>query len=247
MSPLRYRSAGAPGSPPVMLVHGWMVSGQVWNALGMQLADCRLIVPDLRGCGESPGFAGPVTLQGYVEDLRALAADLDLRDCHLVGHSMGGQLAALLAAAEAERFRSLTLLAPVPVDGLPLPEDVQRLFRGAGGQRDSLARILDMACLALPPADRERLLDDAMRIAPAVVAEGFDAWMRGIPGCDLGGVRAKTVVVATDDPFLPPALLESAVLAGLPGATLQHLPGAGHYPQVEAPDATAERLRALWQ
>ena len=55
----------------------------------------------------------------------------------------------------------------------------------------------------------------------------------------------RDVVVATDDPFLPPAFLREAVVGRIDGARLAVIHGAGHYVQVERPDETAAVLEAF--
>jgi hypothetical protein len=46
--------------------------------------------------------------------------------------------------------------------------------------------------------------------------------------------------VATDDPFLPPAFLQAAIVDKISGATMRHIAGPGHYPTVERPADTGE-------
>lgn len=240
---IQYRVSGA--GPDALLIHGWMVSGRVWDALLPLLDGYRLIVPDLRGSGESPAGAS-AGIEDHLADLSALCDKLDLHDAHLVGHSMGGQLAALLAALSPERFRSLTLMNPVPVDGLPFPEELQPLFHSCGGNREQLGRIVDMSCLRLSADARERMLDDAENTDAATVSASFDAFRLGLPGTSLKEATMPATVIATDDPFLPAAFLDQAVASRLPDARLVHLAGPGHYPQAEAPRETADLLRSLW-
>ncbi|HLT75912.1 MAG TPA: alpha/beta hydrolase [Ferrovibrio sp.] len=239
---MRYRETGNTDGRPVLLIHGWMASSRVWDALLPALAGNRLILPELWQETNTP-----VSLDRLVEELLGLAERLDLHDCHLVGHSMGGQLALLLAAAAPQRFVSLVMLTPVPVEGLPLPAEVADQFRNAGGRRHALAGILDACCFALAPEDRERLLDEATRIAPEIIAASFDAWQQGRQHTELQPVELPVTVVATDDPFLPPALLDAAIVRKLPNARLASIPGCGHYPQVEAPQRVAELLIESWQ
>ena len=136
----------------------------------------------------------------------------------------------------------LCAVLPVPADGLPLPADAAAMFRNAGGQADALGRILDMAGPGLPRAIRERLLTDALKIAPRCVAEAFDAWSRGGFAERLAAITANVTVVASDDPFLPAALLRAKVAERISGARLRTIDGAGHYAPNEQPHALAAIL-----
>lgn len=236
------------GRPGVVLVHGWMTSSRVWDAVIRELpADAAILAVDLRGSGGSERGEAAMTLERLTDDVATVIDQAGVGRFHLVGHSMGGQLAQLLAIRLADRVRSLALLNPVPLAGLPLPADVARWFREAGGQAEALGRILDAACRSLTSEDRARLLAVAVGIAPRTIAEVFAAWSAGLPAAPVGAITASTMVVATDDPFLPPALLVDAVAGRIPRATLAHLDGVGHYPQVEGPAATAALLADFWR
>lgn len=244
--PIRYRATGT--GPTVMLVHGWMVSGRVWHRLLPLLHDFRVIVPDLRGSGASAALAsGSVTLADHVTDLAALLETLDIRDAHLVGHSMGGQLAALLAAGLPERFRTVTLLNPVPVRGLDFPATLQPLFRNCGGNAAQISEIIEMSCIRADDTAKVELLEDALTTSPDVISTGFEAFRRGDANAVLETLDMPTTVVATDDPFLPPAFLQQSIVDQLPNARLEHLPGPGHYPQVEMPAETVDLLRKIFR
>lgn len=243
--PIEYRETGS--GPAVILVHGWMVSGRVWSRLLPLLQDFRVVVPDLRGSGASASLAtGSVTLADHVADLVALVEALDVRDAHLVGHSMGGQLAALLATKLCERFRTLTLMNPVPVQGLAFPEDLQPLFRNCGGNAEHIRQIIEMSCLLADATMKAELLDDALTTSAGIVSTGFEAFRRGDATATLSATNVPTTVVATDDPFLPPAFLQQAIVDQLPNARLVHLRGPGHYPQLETCIDTAALLREIF-
>lgn len=243
---LHVRTSSGEGAP-VVLVHGWMVSSAVWDDFVPQVQGRRVLRPDLRGSGKSPRGTATITLEVLAADVARAIEALGGEPVHLVGHSMGGQLAALVAAVAPERIRSLVLLNPVPLCGVALPDEVAVMFRTSGADRAAQGRILDMACKELSPASRARLLDDAGAIDAAHIAEVFTAWTTGGHVERYGDVKASTLVVSTDDPFLPPDFLRSDVLAKIPGARMVHLPGPGHYPQVERPHETAALLAAHWE
>jgi non-heme chloroperoxidase len=231
--------------PALVLVHGWMVSGAVWDALALALAGRHLVVPDMRGVGASAKVGGPLTLGQLAEDVLEVVDAAGLRRFVLVAHSMGAQVAALVAAHAPARVERLVLLNPVPAGGLALPSQVAAGFRAAGGDAAALGGILDAACRELTPAARAALLEDALRIPAAHVRDLFDTWTRGGSTAHLKDVAAPTTVLSTDDPFLPQALLQAEVADRIPGARLERLAGCGHYPQVERAGDTAALLRRL--
>ncbi|MCS6912689.1 MAG: alpha/beta hydrolase [Myxococcales bacterium] len=143
------------------------------------------------------------------------------------------------------RVAGLVLLCPVPAAGLPLPEPTRKLFHDAAGNHSQQRTILQMACRELTEAARERLLDLAASIPAACLHAGLEAWSRGGFADRLAALCAPTLVVATNDPFLPPSLLATAVVAPIARARLAVLPGPGHYPQVERPRETAALLQAF--
>jgi pimeloyl-ACP methyl ester carboxylesterase len=77
------------------------------------------------------------------------------------------------------------------------------------------------------------------------MAESFEAWTGARFTGELGNISAPTLVVATDDPFLPPAFLRQAVVEPIARARLAVLPGPGHYLPVEQPAQTAALLDAF--
>lgn len=243
---LHYTAEGD-GPREVLFVHGWMVSGAVFRPLldALGADGLRCLVPDLPGAGRSRIDGAEPSIERFGRDLIALTDAESLARPVLVGHSMGGQIAQWIASEIPERVAGLALLCPVPATGVPLPEDAAGLFRSSGGDRQKQGTILDLACKELSAADRERLLDDAGAIEPGHVARTFEAWSGASFGERLPRIRARTMVLATDDPFLPPDFLRATVVDRIAGAELQVLRGPGHYPLVEQPAATAAILRTF--
>ena len=242
---IHYRTLGQ--GDPVVLVHGWMVSGDVWDPVVDALIEAgkQLIIPDQRGTGSSGKPTQGYTLEQYAADLLALVDTAGLDRFKLVGHSMGGQIAQLAATQLGDRLESLTLVCTVPASGIPLPDEAKGLFRGCGSNPEAQAAILGMACKQLDDAGRAALLETAATVCDACIAQAFDAWTAGGFADRLGAITCKTYVLGTDDPFLPPDFLKQAVVEPIANAEFVHLPGPGHYPQTESPTATAAQLREL--
>ncbi len=245
-TPLHYRVIGS-GPRNVLLVHGWMVSGAVYDDVVEKLdtTGLRVVIPDLRGTGGSGKPESGYTLEQHARDVLAVAKHAGLERFALIGHSMGGQVAQWIAAHEPGKVEALALLCTVPAAGMALPPDAVGLFRTSGGDREKQKIILGLATKQLSPESLERLLKDSATVAPKAVESGFDAWTGGGFEPKLSSIQAPTLVLATDDPFLPPAFLKEKVVNPIRGARLAYLPGPGHYPQAERPVETAAVLSAF--
>ena len=110
--------------PPLLLMHGLTRNSADFEGLAAHLAGkYRLIIADQRGRGRSDYDPEPenYTPAVYVDDMMALLDDLRLSKVGLIGTSMGGLIAMMMAAAEPQRFNSLILNDIGPVveqDGL---------------------------------------------------------------------------------------------------------------------------------
>jgi pimeloyl-ACP methyl ester carboxylesterase len=224
-----------------------MMSGAVWDALVERLdtTGLRLVIPDLRGTGASGKPETGFGLEQQVRDVLAVVDHAGAKRFTVVGHSMGGQLAQWIAATAAERVVGLVCINTVPAAGLPLPPEAVGLFRTSAGSREKQQAILGMACKQVTPEALEALLKDAGAVSSHAIEQCFDAWTAGGFAPKLASITAPTLVVATDDPFLPPAFLKQAVVSLIQGARLTYLPGAGHYPLVERPAELAAVLTAF--
>ena len=102
---------------PVVLIHGWPLSGASWEKQVAALLDAghRVITYDRRGFGRSSQPATGYTYDTFAEDLHKLVTKLDLRDFALVGFSMGGgEVARYLGTYGSERVSKAVFIAAVP-------------------------------------------------------------------------------------------------------------------------------------
>src|SRR3954471_3370650 len=91
---LRLRRSVGPAAPPILLVHGLGVSGDVWVPFAPRLLPrYAALVPDLRGHGVSAAPATGYAPADYARDLKGLCDALELGAVPVVGHSLGALVA----------------------------------------------------------------------------------------------------------------------------------------------------------
>jgi non-heme chloroperoxidase len=112
---LYYEDHGS--GPPVVLIHGYPLSGRAWDKQVPVLLDSgrRVITYDRRGFGKSSRPTTGYDYDTFAADLKALMEKLDLRDATLVGHSMGtGEVTRYLGAYGSDRVARAVLVSPIP-------------------------------------------------------------------------------------------------------------------------------------
>lgn len=116
------RTGGNPDAPAVLLLHGYPQTHAMWQRVAQRLAaDHRLVIPDLRGYGDSGkpadapgGDHAQQSKRAMAADMAALMSSLGHRRFAVVGHDRGGRVAHRLALDHADRVERLALIDIVP-------------------------------------------------------------------------------------------------------------------------------------
>jgi pimeloyl-ACP methyl ester carboxylesterase len=236
----------AGSGPPLLFLHG--VSGvQPGDPFVARLArDHRVIAPRLPGFGESSGTEHLLDLHDLIYYELDLLDTLGLRGLPIVGHSLGGMVAAELAAVQPDRFSALVLIAPFGLWNPAYP--VADFFAMSPAQlaaatyHDPSAPAAQAA--ARPPDDNEAYIAFMLDRAKALATAAKYLWPipnRGLVR-RLHRVAAPTLLVwGESDRIVPPRYAED-FRAAIARAQVTIIPAAGHLPQVEQADQTADAV-----
>lgn len=238
--------------PPLVLLHGTSSSLHTWEGWVAAMRDHRRIVRvDLPGFGlTGPARDADYRAERYVRFVVALLDELELEQVDLAGNSLGGRIAAMVAAAHPSRVRKLILVDAAGLSGQSPPK-VFRIVRTPGLRM--LARSFTPTWLMRNQL-REVYGDDT-RIDDALVSRYQDLTRRAgnrqalidrlngprDPDLDarLGAIRAPTLLQwGSEDSWIPLSFGER-FQRGIPGSTLIRYEGAGHVPMEERPSETA--------
>lgn len=153
---LSYLDWGGTGEPIVFL-HGGALTAHSWDLVCIGLRDThRCIALDLRGHGDS-GWSDDYRIETATEDVAALVTTLDAAQCHLVGMSLGGNIAAHFAGAHPAQAASLTLVDVGPGVDFAATRSLRAFVEDAQGI-DNIEKIVAAALLVNPHADRDKLV-----------------------------------------------------------------------------------------
>jgi pimeloyl-ACP methyl ester carboxylesterase len=131
---------GSASAEPIIFIHGNASSARFYETLMLVLSGYYVVAPDMRGYGASEAKVVDATrgVRDYADDLHALAETLGIGQFHLVGWSLGGNIAMQYLIDHPKRVLSLTLLAsgsPYGYGGTHGPDGAPNYddFAGSGG------------------------------------------------------------------------------------------------------------------
>jgi esterase len=129
---LHYQDWGTPGAPPILMLHGFGVSGHMFDEFAERMRDThRLIALDQRGHGDSDwSEEGDYTRDAFVADIEAAREQLGLDRFVLVGHSMGGLNAVAYTVRHPERVKALVLVDVGPEAAKEGVDNIMRFTQG---------------------------------------------------------------------------------------------------------------------
>lgn len=233
--------------PAVVLIHGFPLCRRMWHPQIQALtgAGFRVVVPDLRGFGESDAPDGPYSMELFADDVAELLDHLGIRQAVVGGMSMGGYV--LLNLLERHRQR---LRGAVFVTTRATADD-----EAGKARRLHLAQdVMKLGPQVVADAFREVLFAEAsLAERPKLVGEIY-GWMtgtdsRGLAGGLLamrerkdytqllGGFAIPALAIgAAEDRAAPPENTRT-IAAGIHGCRLCIVPEAGHMANLEHPGA----------
>jgi pimeloyl-ACP methyl ester carboxylesterase len=237
-----------PTQPALVFIHGFLDSADAWDDLTRRLGHrtAGALRVDLPGMGTRAGEPGPYSLERFAADVTPQVRALS-RPVVLVGHSMGAQIAELVAQRLDEQVHGLILLTPVPLRGTGLPDDAMRAFHALGGNPAAQRELRRNLSVKLDDAQLERLGDLGDRVDAAAVGIFADLWNTGHPsGAEPARYRGPVLIIrGASDAFVTAELISSGVTPRFEAPTVMPIERAGHWPHIEQPDAVARIVESF--
>lgn len=233
---------------PLVLLHGFPLDHHIWDEVVPQLENTfDLIIPDLRGFGESTTVDTPYTVDDYASDIIGLLDHLGVKKAAIAGHSMGGYIALAFARLYPERVSGLALVSSQAL--ADSPERKEGRYKSAAGVAEKgIGVVVDAMIPNFTPDPRLQAYARASmeKQQPAAFIGGLKAMAERIDSTSLlPTFKFPVVLIHGDADVLIPVDRAREVKAVIPNAHLVEISGAGHMPMMEDSKKTAEALKHL--
>ena len=237
------------GGHRVVAVHGWFGSAQGWGSLPQYLdgSTHTYAFMDLRGYGARKDVSGTYTVDEAAGDVLAVADELGWTEFSVIGHSMGAKIGHQVLHQARSRVRRLVGINPVPAAATPMDEQTWGLFDGAAADPRNREAIIDFTTGSkLTKTFIDHVVGHSLETSNV---QAFAAYLRMWAKEDFSaqvssagsGVPVK-VIVGETDPAISAEVARETWLVYFPGAELEVMTNAGHYPMFETPVALATSI-----
>jgi pimeloyl-ACP methyl ester carboxylesterase len=231
---------------PLVLLHGYPLDHTIWDKVVRLLeSDFDLILPDLRGFGQSDQVNSQYTMADMAADIAALLDELGIEKTFIAGHSMGGYVALAFVRNTNERALGLGLISS------QAPGDSPERKQGRYASADEIMQTgVDPVAAGMSP----KLTPDAQVQAyardliakqqPAGLAGALKAMGERLDSTPfIARLNIPVVLVHGIADELIPVERAREIKAVIKPAYLAELSGVGHMPMMEDPQETAEALK----
>jgi 3-oxoadipate enol-lactonase len=240
---------------PLVLLHPFPVHHEFWLPAAQALTSrFQLILPDLRGHGDSEAGEGPATMQKHAADLVRILDHLEIGRVPLVGVSIGGYVLFEFWRRHRERVGALALCnTKAPADS---PEAKATRLRAAADvlERGTEPFFESMVPKLISKTTRESrpdLVDGALRMMRKMSAGNVAQVQRGmaerpdsVP--DLKTINVPTLLVTGDEDILTGPAEAELMQRNISGSELKIIRHAGHYSPWEQPAEVGKLLRQFF-
>ena len=246
-----YTKQGNSEAKAIVFLHGFLEDYSVWKGLADRLSDDYCVIAiDLLGHGKTSTIADVHTMELMAEEVKIVLEKLSVKNCTLVGHSMGGYVALAFAELYPEMVEGLVLM-----NSTPLPDSDEKK-----ANRDRVLKVIEKdknlfvrtAVTNLFAEDNKLLFSEALE---KLIAIGIATPNEGIKAAAMGMKERpdrtevfeklsakKHIIMGKNDALIPyEAMIE---IANRVGATYTLLSG-GHLSYIENEIATIEALRSF--
>jgi 3-oxoadipate enol-lactonase len=247
---ISYQSLG--NGPPVVLLHPFPASHELWLPAAQALVSrYRLILPDLRGHGDSEIGDGPATMEKHAADLAGVMDDAEVGRAALAGISIGGY--AIFEFWRRYRGRVAAIALCNTKAQADTPEGRAARLRSAEEvlERGTEPFFESMVPKLLGKTTRDRrpdLVAEALNMMRKMSAEDVALVQRGMADRPnsiptLKTINVPTLIISGDEDVLTGMAEADLMRQGIPGSQLKTIPQAGHFAAWEQPTEVGPMLR----
>lgn len=247
MTQINYKKIGS-GSEAVIVMHEWMGDHTNYDKCLEYLNedDFTWILIDFRGYGLSKDLNGKFDLHEMTSDIKALIRFLELKDFHLLGHSMSSMVAQKLALELKESIKTLILVTPILPSGIKMtPKAKEKLLNDVKEKNGVIEQVVQSASKRYNEVWKQKRIELAHNCSTIQAKLGYmNMYLSNDFANEIKGLETKIRVLLGkyDLPAFHKNSLQKHFVNIYPNIEIVECQEAGHYPMIECPVFFANKI-----
>ena len=234
--------------PALVFLHYWGGTSRTWSNVITSFEKGFLTVAyDARGWGKSDKATAGYRLADLADEAVAVVQTLGLQRYVLVGHSMGGKVAQLIASRNPEGLEGLILVAPAPPTPVHFPEQVRHSQIHAYDSSENVLQTIGLLTARMPDSVvMQQIVEDSTSGSrEATLAWPTSSILEDI-SAELSKIDVPTLVIAGElDQLDSIEQHKREVVSRISNAQLAIVKGSGHLIPIDEPKQLAELIAAF--
>ena len=242
--------------PDLVLLHPFPLNHHIWDPIAERLATrYRVILPDLRGHGDSEVGEGPATMKKHAADVLRVCEEVGVERAVFCGNSIGGYVMFELWRQQRERIRAMVLCG-TKAGADDTDARINRLKAAETVEREGPEQFIEGMLARLPGESTRRnrpdIVDRARNMMRRMTVAGIAEIQRGmaerpdsIP--TLATIDVPALVMVGDEDVATPLSEAEIMVRGVRGSRLAVVAGSGHYVPLERSEEVHSLLQEFMQ
>lgn len=233
------------GNLAIIFLHYWGGTSRTWSRVAARLQDkFRTVAYDARGWGWSDKASAGYALNDLADEALALVREVGVSEFVLVGHSLGGKIAQLVASRRPEGLLGLVLVAPAPPTPLRFPEEMRETQIHAYDTRENVLQTIRLLSARMPPPELvEQIVEDSMSGSRAATLAYPTSSIFEDISHEVPKIAVPTLVLAGElDQLDSIEQHKREVVARIANARLEIIPRSGHLIPIDEPEELAKHI-----
>ncbi len=233
------------GKISLVFLHYWGGTHRTWRKVISELATSfHTVAYDMRGWGQSGASEGGYSMPELADEAALLIQELELENYVLVGHSMGGKVAQLLASRHPAGLLGLVLVAPAAPTPVRLPAEALQQQLHAYDNPETVLQAVALLSARIPePHIVEQIVEDSLSGVPEAKLAWPTSGMLEDLSSEASRIAVPTLVLAGEQDRIDPIEQHRREIVGrIPGAHLEVIAGSGHLVPIDEPVRLAHAI-----
>ena len=236
--------------PALVFLHYWGGTSRTWNEVIAFLQNrFTTVAYDARGWGKSDKSLAGYALNDLADEALSLVQTLGIQRYVLVGHSLGGKVAQLIASRNPEGLEGLVLVAPAPPTPVRLPEQMRESQIHAYDNPENVHQTIGLLSARMPsPTIVQQIVEDSMSGSREATLAWPTASILEDISAEIYKIDVPTLVIAGElDQLDSVEQHKREVVGRIRNAQLAIIKGSGHLVPVDEPSQLAQQIAAFME